>query len=43
MEAGIGIENIFHVFSIDYYQRISGLNKQNVKRGGIFVGVNLTF
>jgi len=43
MEGGVGIENIFHVFSIDYYQRLSGLNKQNIRRGGIFMGVNITF
>jgi hypothetical protein len=43
MEAGVGIENIFHVFSIDYYKRLSGLNKNNVPKGGIFLGVNLTF
>lgn len=42
MEAGAGIENIFHIFSIDYYQRISNTNKSHVPKGGIFVGVNLT-
>jgi hypothetical protein len=43
MEAGFGIENIFHVFSIDYYKRLSELNKHNVPKGGVFLGVNLTF
>ena len=43
MEAGVGIENIFHIFSIGYYQRLSGLNKQNLNKGGLFLGVNLTF
>jgi hypothetical protein len=43
MEAGVGIENIFQIFSIDYYQRLSGRNKSHVPKGGIFVGVNLTF
>ncbi len=43
MEGGIGIENIFHVFSIDYYSRLSGVNKHNTPKGGLFLGVNLTF
>ncbi|MDE3182331.1 MAG: carboxypeptidase-like regulatory domain-containing protein [Bacteroidota bacterium] len=43
MEAGVGIENIFHIFSVDYYQRISALNKNNAPNGGIFIGLNITF
>jgi hypothetical protein len=43
MEAGVGIENIFHIFSIDYYKRLSGKSKSKAPKGGIFVGVNLTF
>ena len=43
MEAGVGIENIFHIFSVDYYQRISALNKSNAPNGGIFIGLNITF
>lgn len=43
MEAGVGVENIFHVFSVDYYQRISALNQSNAPNGGIFLGLNITF
>jgi hypothetical protein len=43
MEAGVGIENIFHVFSVDYYQRLSAFNKSNAPNGGIFIGLNITF
>ncbi len=43
MEAGVGVENIFHVFSVDYYQRISALNKSNAPNGGLFLGLNITF
>ncbi|HEU5053364.1 MAG TPA: DUF5686 family protein, partial [Hanamia sp.] len=43
MEAGFGIENIFHVFSIDYYKRISALNSSKKDNGAVFLGVNITF
>ncbi len=43
MEAGVGIENIFHVFSVDYYQRLSAFNKSNGPNGGVFLGLNITF
>lgn len=43
MEAGVGIENIFHVFSIDYYKRLSNLNNLKKANGSIFLGVNITF
>ncbi len=43
MEAGVGIENIFHVFSIDYYKRLSALNNSKKENGALFLGVNITF
>lgn len=43
MEAGIGIENIFHVLSIEYFRRLSYLNNPYAKRDGIYIGVNLLF
>lgn len=43
MEAGVGIENIFHVFSVDYYKRLSGLNNSKKENGAVFLGVNITF
>lgn len=43
MEAGVGIENIFHVFSFDYYKRLSALNNSKAANGAVFLGVNITF
>ncbi len=43
MEAGAGIENIFHVFSLDYYKRLSALNNSKSANGALFLGVNITF
>jgi len=43
MEAGVGIENIFHVFSVDYYKRLSALNNSKQNNGSLFLGVNITF
>ena len=43
MEAGVGIENIFHVFSVDYYKRLSALNSSKKENGSLFLGVNITF
>lgn len=43
MEAGVGIENIFHVFSVDYYKRLSGMNNSKKENGALFLGVNITF
>jgi hypothetical protein len=39
----VGIENIFHVFSVDYYKRLSGLNNSKKENGALFLGVNITF
>ncbi len=43
MEASIGIENIFHVISIDYFRRINYLNNPYAKKGGIYLGLTLVF
>lgn len=43
MEAGVGIENIFHIFSIDYYYRISNITVPGMHKGAFFPGVNITF
>ena len=42
-EAGAGIENIFHIFSIEYYRRLSYLQNQYAKKNGIYLGVTLAF
>ena len=43
MEASIGIENIFHVLSIEYYRRLNYLNNPYAKKDGIYVGLTLAF
>ena len=42
-EAGAGIENIFHVFSIEYFRRLNYLQNQYAKKNGIYLGVTLVF
>jgi hypothetical protein len=42
MEASAGIENIFHVLSVEYYRRLSHLNNRFAKRDGIYLGVTLS-
>ena len=43
MEASMGIENIFHVLSIEYYKRLNYLNNPYAKKNGIYLGVYLVF
>jgi len=43
MEAGVGIENIFHVLSVEYFRRLDYLNNPYAKKNGIFLGVYLVF
>lgn len=43
MEASIGIENIFHVISIDYFRRINYLSNPYARKGGIYLGLTLVF
>jgi len=45
MEAGAGIENIFHLFSIDYVQRLNYLDSPGARgnRSGIFLGMKVVF
>ena len=43
MEAGAGIENIFHVLSVEYYRRLNYLNNPYAKKAGIYLGVTLSF
>ena len=42
MEAGAGIENIFHLVSIDYFWRLSE-NNTGTPNGGLFLGMKLAF
>jgi hypothetical protein len=43
MEASAGIENIFHLLSIEYYRRLSYLNTAQSNRGGVYLGFTLIF
>jgi hypothetical protein len=43
MEASAGIENIFHVLSIEYYRRLNYVDNVYSKKNGIFLGVYLVF
>jgi hypothetical protein len=43
MEASVGIENIFHVLSVEYYRRLNHLSNPYAKRDGIYLGVTLLF
>ncbi len=42
-EAGIGIENIFHVLSIEYIRRLNHLQNNYAQKGGWYAGVTLNF
>ena len=43
MEAGIGIDNIFHILSIEYFRRFTQLSNPYAKRDGIYLGLHLIF
>ncbi|MBI1782414.1 MAG: hypothetical protein HYR66_13790 [Sphingobacteriales bacterium] len=43
MEASAGIENIFHVMSIEYFRRLNYLNNPYARKDGIYVGITLMF
>lgn len=43
MEASAGIENIFHILSIEYYRRLSYLNNPYARRDGLYLGLTLSF
>ncbi len=43
MEASAGIENIFHIISVEYYRRLNYLNNPYASRDGIYLGITLSF
>ncbi len=43
MEASVGIENIFHILSLEYYRRLNYLNNPYAKPGGLYLGITLIF
>ncbi len=42
-EAGVGIENIFHLISVDYFWRLSPSVNSTVPKGSIFLGLKVVF
>lgn len=43
MEVGAGIGNIFNILSIEYYRRLNYLGNSFAKKGGIYLGLTLSF
>lgn len=45
MEAGVGVENIFHLFSIDYVRRLNYLDSLGAagNRSGLYLGMKVVF
>ena len=43
MEASIGVENIFHILSLEYYKRLNYLNNLYAKPNGLYLGITLIF
>ncbi|MDD2797114.1 MAG: DUF5686 family protein [Bacteroidales bacterium] len=43
MEAGVGIENIFSLLRLDYIWRLTYLDRPNVNKSGIRVGLKIQF
>lgn len=43
MEASAGIENIFHILSVEYYRRLNYLNNLYARKDGIYLGIVLVF
>jgi hypothetical protein len=43
IEASVGIGNIFHVLSVEYYRRLNYLNNPYAEREGIYFGLSLGF
>lgn len=43
METGVGVENIFHLLSVDYFWRLSKSNDVSVHKDGLFLGLKLAF
>ena len=43
MEAGIGIDNIFHILSIEYFRRFTQLSNPYAKKEGLYLGLHLLF
>lgn len=42
METGVGIENIFHLLSLDYFWRLTA-SSANAEKSGLFIGLKIAF
>ena len=43
MEVGVGLDNIFSIFRVDYIWRITYRNNPDINRGGVRIQLHLTF
>lgn len=43
MEASVGLENIFKILRIDYYRRLTYLDKPGIKKGGVRIMLRFSF
>ena len=43
MEASVGVENIFHFLSVEYFKRLSYLSNPNISKSGLYFGVTIVF
>lgn len=43
LEASVGLENIFKILRIDYYRRLTYLDKPGIQKGGIRVALRFSF
>jgi hypothetical protein len=43
IETGIGVENIFNFFSINYFRRVTQLQKEGIRKNGIIIGFKFNF
>lgn len=42
-EVGVGIENIFHLLSLEYIWRLNHLNDPKTQKGGLYTGITFVF
>lgn len=43
LEYSLGVENIFHIFQVNYYRRLTYLNHPNISKHGVRVAMNFAF
>ena len=43
LEYSLGVENIFHIFQVNYYRRLTYLNHPSISKHGVRVAMNFAF